>query len=96
MFRRVLFLALVLGGLIVPRAQAASDLAIVLNGNDNSLSTAGLPGGSSTLGVASFAGFPGEGIASGGRYYACVSGADRVVVFDLTTLAPLDTKAHCQ
>jgi len=79
-------------GFLLPSAvTAAPDLAIVLNGSDNTLSTTELPVGSTSLGVAGFAGFPGEGVIAGDRYYAVVSGADRVVVFDLATLAPLDT-----
>jgi len=73
-----------------PLARAA-DLALVLNGNDNTLSTVELPAGVGHAGVATFPAYPGHGCLESGRYYAAVSGADRVVVFDAAGLAPLDT-----
>jgi YVTN family beta-propeller protein len=74
-----------------PAAGASPDLALILCGNDNTLSTVDLPGGPSHLARATFASFPGNAVIESGRYYAAVSGADHVVVFDAATLVPLDT-----
>ena len=83
--------AAVLSLLAVVPVLAAPDLALVLNGNDNTLSSAGLPAGPSNLNVAVFPSYPGNGHLSGSRYYAAISGGDMVVVFDAETLSPLDT-----
>jgi len=85
------FLSFLTLALVVTSAEAAPDRALILCGNDNTLSTVNLTDDTSTLAEASFPGFPGQGVIEGARYYAVVSGADRVAVFDVATLAPVDT-----
>ena len=87
----MVLLVFLAGVLVFGSAQAAPDLALILNGNDNTLSTVELGPGTSHPGVSTFPGYPGHGAMESGRYYAVVSGADRVMVFDAWTLAPMDT-----
>lgn len=72
-------------------AAAAPDAAILLNGLDNTLSHIDLNQGTTTTAVHAFGSYPGHGAVAGGRYAAAISGLDQVRVYDLATLAPVDT-----
>ncbi len=70
---------------------SAGPRVAVLNGNDNTLSLVDLDTGRTALNAFAFPGFPGNAVVHGGKIYVAVSGADRILVLDASTLAPLDT-----
>jgi sugar lactone lactonase YvrE len=69
----------------------AGDDLLVLNGVDNTLSSVDLTKGETSLGLASFPGFPNHAIVTKDRLYVVSSGSNQVFLFNKQTLAPLDT-----
>lgn len=69
----------------------AGDDLIVLNGIDNTLSSIDLTKGETSLGLTNFAGFPNHAIVAKDRLYVVSSSSNQVILFNKTTLAPLDT-----
>ncbi len=89
-FIAVCFLLLLAPGVQSPVAHA-TPTALVMNGIDNTISTADLTTGAVQLGPHAFAGFPSEAVVKAGKLYVVVSGADAVEVLDTATLTLLQT-----
>ncbi|NNF05769.1 MAG: hypothetical protein HKN21_03325, partial [Candidatus Eisenbacteria bacterium] len=72
-------------------AFALPETAVVLNGIDNTASTARLDLNTSQLGVLNFPSFPALGTLEGNYVYISLSGANEVRVYDAMNLAPVAT-----